>query len=384
MTPQYLTRFFGLALLFASPLTAEVRQSRTHGLLVIDLGQGKQAGEASEMNAMRLPENTMNGSDGFEIRYNQPVGDMMRSANREVAKFMMVRHGDELGTDNYIELSFADRHVPKDGPSAAVPVSLMVESLLTQTELAPDFASTGDMAATGEVRPVGGVIAKLIGAAQKDINVVAIPHANRSVARDLYVTYGVAAFLKLQIVSVESFEEAWSLAQAERPADVRKALDLYAEVQSSSPQNSKENMDKLKEVLEILPGHQSARSLALHLMGRGPRTLSVGGSLEAIDEAWAELSVVAGVDGFWTNRELKTRFGSRVNKVARLQQKVDPRVMDYLQSLLAIGKFVDRYHGRKRLPDSVIAEWDGGWEELETQAAALRSNPSVQADLNGD
>lgn len=355
----------------------------------MDLGKGKMIGEASEMNAMKLPKGSNVEAEGFHIGYNQAVGDMMNSANREVAKFMMVRHGDKLTADDYIELSFADRHVPKDGPSAAVPVSLMVESLLTQKAISPDFASTGDMSATGEVLPVGGVIAKLIGAAQKDMKIVAIPHSNRSVARDLYVAYGPSAFLKLQIISVGSFEEAWRLAQVERPEDLQKAIDLYAEVLTLAGEDpaslkSPATVEKLKTVLDILPGHQSARSLGLHLVNRGPTTLSVGGSLEAIDEAWEELYIVAALEGFWSDRDLKDRFGSRVNKLARLQRKVDPRVKDYLQSLLAIGNFVDRYHGRKRLPDSIVGEWDNGWAELDRQAAALRRDPAIQADLNGD
>ena len=72
-----------------------------------------------------------------------------------MAKFIRVRHGDQLPLGKRVELAFADKYSPKDGPSAAVVCALLTDSIVTGDEIDPEFAATGDMTATGEIRPIG-------------------------------------------------------------------------------------------------------------------------------------------------------------------------------------------------------------------------------------
>jgi len=107
------------------------------------------------MNATIVP------SQGpFEVIFNQETGDSMSSATKEVKKFISVRH-DENFSDYTVELAFANKYTPKDGPSAAVACALMVDSLITGKAIDSGFAVTGDMTAAGKINPVGGVEGKV-------------------------------------------------------------------------------------------------------------------------------------------------------------------------------------------------------------------------------
>ena len=68
------------------------------------------------------------------LTFNQDTGPMMEKALQEVREFHAIRHG--RWPENYkIEVSFADKYTPKDGPSAAVACALLVEGLYTGTPL---------------------------------------------------------------------------------------------------------------------------------------------------------------------------------------------------------------------------------------------------------
>ena len=54
------------------------------------------------------------------LRFNQPVGKLMKGATAEVEKFMKVRHAGKLPADYTVEFGFANKYSLKDGPSAAV------------------------------------------------------------------------------------------------------------------------------------------------------------------------------------------------------------------------------------------------------------------------
>jgi ATP-dependent Lon protease len=72
--------------------------------------------------------------------------------------------------------------LPKDGPSAGVPVFAAVASLLLDCPIKPDVAMTGEITLRGMVLPVGGIKEKVLAAHRAGLKRVLIPFRNE---RDL-------------------------------------------------------------------------------------------------------------------------------------------------------------------------------------------------------
>ena len=70
--------------------------------------------------------------------------------------------------------------VPKDGPSAGLPIVLALISLLTSRPLRKEVALTGELTLSGRLLPVGGIHDKLLAARRAGITTVVIPDANEA------------------------------------------------------------------------------------------------------------------------------------------------------------------------------------------------------------
>jgi len=69
--------------------------------------------------------------------------------------------------------------IPKDGPSAGVTMATVLVSLLTDTQLRPLTAMTGEITLSGNVLPVGGIKEKFLAARRAGIETVILPAENR-------------------------------------------------------------------------------------------------------------------------------------------------------------------------------------------------------------
>jgi len=330
----------------AEPKT--LTQTQIKGLLVIKLDNGKFAGTASQMNATAVKK-----GDKFEIGFNQQVGDMMKKATVEVDKFIRVRYADKLPSNMRVEFSFADKYSPKDGPSAAVVCALMVDSILSGNALDAGFAATGDMTATGAVQPVGGVPSKIKGAARKDCTHVGIPEKNKESITDAYLIGGIKPLYKIQIFTITNFDQAHALASAKKPADTQKALDEFAAVQQVLERDEKfiyngKVREKLRNIVKLTPNHLSARLLYLHSVKKGPKKLSLVGSIVGIDNAGSKLSAMVQDGSFESSSGLSDDvLSDLVFELSRLRPMLDKRTTKYADSYTDISLFIKRNRDRK-------------------------------------
>lgn len=357
-------------------------QSQVKGLLIVELGDGSHAGTASQMNATAIPAGT------FSLKFNQEVGKMMAGATKEVEKLMRVRHPDDLPEGYCIEFGFADKHSPKDGPSAAVACALMAESILSGEKLDQQFAVTGDLTATGEVRPIGGVEAKLRGASNKDCEVFAIPKSNRGSISDIYVMEGLMAVCEVQVISVDDFDTVLSLAKAEKTPEIAKALEDYKMVRKalkSNPANASHPkvVEKLKSILEAIPDHESARLIALHGRGRGPGKLSLVGSFNAISTGANQLAASLN-DGSFTDAGLDDPMWRSVSRLSQLRNDVDVRTKDYLDSFLATAQWIRNNRGKNQYTDQLRREFQTVLRKIDSERSKLDSNREIQEELMND
>ena len=284
--------FLCLSLLsLLSPCHAEgLQQSQIKGLLVFELKDGSLASKASQMNATVVPHNK------FAVSFNQTVGKQMKAATEEVEKFIRIRHPEKL-PEKKIELAFSNKYSLKDGPSAAVVCALLADSIITGQEIDPGFAATGDMTATGAVRPVGGVADKIRGAIEKDCTMVAIPESNQASISDAYILNGIKSLYQIQIFTLSTFEDASTLAMLDRDEKIQQGLDEFSQVQTVLKKNPKyvynnKVKEKLRAVYKLMPNHLSAKLLLLHGLKKGPSKLSLAGSLTGIDEAGSQLGIM--------------------------------------------------------------------------------------------
>ncbi len=361
-------------------------QSQVKGLLVITLPNGSHAGTATQMNATAVP---LNYPSGFTLRFNQNVGPLMKGASDEVSKFMQVRHAGSLPKGYAIEFGFADKHSLKDGPSAAVACSLMANAIISGKNLDQKFAVTGDMTATGEVRPVGGVGAKIKGALRKDCTVFAVPKANTKAISDLFITDGLEAISKIQIISVGTFDEALQIGAAKKSAEVEAALSEFAQVQKAISNNKKNAghpkvVAKLRAILKAIPGHESARIIALYGQNRAPSKLSLGGSLKAIESGAEEFAKLLSVGNIRSTQGFDDPLRDTISNLNRIEKNIDQRTKGLLRAYIKLAYFFKERRERKTLSNNEHQILKGFLGDLETQRDQLRNDKTIQEELLDD
>jgi hypothetical protein len=323
------------------------KQSQIKGLLVVQLGSGEVAGTASQMNATVVP-----GKKGvFDIKFNQAVGSMMEKATAEVKKFMTVRHGDKLPLGYRTELAFADNYSPKDGPSAAVVSALLTDSIITGEDIDPDFAATGDMTATGEVRPVGGISGKVRGAIKKDCKIIGIPAPNQSSIEDLYIITGIEQLYQIQIFTLKSFDEAHNLALAKRGADLQKAIEEFSTVQTALKKNPK--------------FISNSKVLA---------------KLKAIDTASNRFGRMLR-DGSFMDTGHDDVLRDFISEMKRLRSMLDKRTTPYADTYGELADYMKTIRGRKILNPQMRRELDAKVRRVDNERTKLLENKEIREEL---
>ncbi len=363
------------------------------GLLVVQLEGSKFAGTASDLSASAIP---IGPAAPATVSFNQDVGDSMKTALGEVIKFHQVRYqGWPKG--KRIEISFADKYSPKDGPSAAVACALLLESLITGKPLDGSFAVTGDMNADGSVQPIGGVSAKIRGATRRTCSIVAIPRENSRALHDLVLIAGVAPLLEIQVFSIGTFEEALALALAGRDPAVQAALDDFARVQElfSRPGADMRGLlahpqvqAKLQGIVKAAPNHLSALLMLAAARGTMPKSLSLVGSLDAIEDASAVLLRIAqsgALDGKKFDALGSDELADAISGLRRNRALLDRRTWPYSDSIVDLGNLLRTwkdsrpkdYTAQRRLVEQIKAAADN----VDRQFDALRTNEEIMEEL---
>ena len=94
--------------------------------------------------------------------------------------------------------------VPKDGPSAGLPLAVAMLSALAGVPVKPRVAMTGEITLGGRVLRVGGLKEKLLAAGRSGIRTVVLPSANRGTVEELPAELTA----RLHLAYVATFEEA--------------------------------------------------------------------------------------------------------------------------------------------------------------------------------
>ena len=320
-------------------------QSLVKGLLVQTLSGSQFAGSASQMNATVLGK----GSSGsMTVRFNQEVGEMMTDAVDHMMEYLKLRH-KTLPEGVEVELGFEEQYIPKDGPSAGVACTLMLEAILKDYEYSPSFAVTGALDGKGIVGGVGGVDGKIRGAIARKCDLVAIPSDNEKVISDLLILEGPETLAKIQVVEIETFDQALKIAKKHEHLDpeIKQAIESFREVQKVLNQRGGISylrnfklQQKLREVLKTMPNHLSAKYLLLKGMNREPGSLTLMGSVQAIDRNAAPL-INALREGVNVQDRLRNdSFADTMSALTRLRPLLDDRTRPCADAIVKFSGFI--------------------------------------------
>ncbi len=112
------------------------------------------------------------------------LGEVMQESATAALSYIRNRatqFGLDAGFFEKIELHIhiPEGAVPKDGPSAGVPLTVAILSALTGIPARVDLAMTGEITLSGDILPIGGLNEKLLAAKRHGINRVLLPTRNR-------------------------------------------------------------------------------------------------------------------------------------------------------------------------------------------------------------
>ena len=365
-------------------------QAEVHALLIMSMDRG-QAGSSSRLSAVATPSQATAPS---QVRFNQQVGSDMSKALAEVTRYIQFRHqGWPLGYN--IDITFDDKYSDKDGPSAAVACALILNSLVTGKALDPAFAVTGDMNADGSVQPIGGVAAKIRGATLGKSKVIAIPAKNEERLKDLLAMYGPGPFAGIQIHGVSQFAEAEALASVDKPPAVSSAVDEMQKVLDVLNRDGSRMLPmlrnqfvlaKLQEIQRAAPNNLSAKYLLMYASGKQPLTLGLAGSIEAVENAAAEMvaSIKATTSKSYSSLKGDT-VGSSLTRLQTLRSKCDARVRPYLDGIIDFGGLVKQALDRPPTSSARASEIDSAIQKTihtaRNEYRLLVENPAIREEL---
>lgn len=366
----------------AAAVPLKKTMSSLNGLMVVELGSSRYAGKASKLSISALK---LESDKPATISFNQEVGKMMNDALKEVTRFHSLRHSG-WPRGYRIELAYADKYSPKDGPSAAVACALAMESLLTGVELDPAFAVTGDLNADGTVQPIGGVTAKLRGATKSGMTVVAIPEKNRGSTMDLAITDGVAPFLGAQIFSIATFDQALALGRADKDPALKQSISQYTQLCTELSRNpaalrTPATVGTLTEIGARTPNHVAARLLLAMAQNSLPQRLSAAGSVDAVDQSVASVLEAAKSDINTSSSLDAGQIGAAKGRLQRLRTQVDLRVQPYVDAWLEWTQLADQYIGRRSAGGPIVAQLKQAGKKIDAELAKLQGNAEFAEEL---
>jgi hypothetical protein len=264
---------------------------------------------------------------------------------------------------------------------------------MTGRNLDPSFAVTGDMNADGSVQPIGGVRAKIRGATNGECKIVAIPAKNESALADVLLTEGPEPFAAVQIFSIDKLQDAQAIAYDPKSPSVQKAVTTMSQVvellQRDRPHIRNWLQDprvvtKLQQALADAPNCLSAKYLLMHAQGRTPVTLTLAGSLEAVEGGGSDIVAAVKAGGGYTALQSQG-LGNSIGKLSLLRPKVDARVRPYLDGILNFASLVKEIRDRPPSSASRTQEMSSkimaAAESADEALSRLLGDPAVVEEL---
>jgi ATP-dependent Lon protease len=130
----------------------------------------------------------MKGKDKLTVTGH--LGEVM-SESAQIAYSLARSLSKELGMDaelftaSEVHIHVPAGAVPKDGPSAGLPMAVALVSLFSGRVVRSDVGMTGEITLRGRILPVGGIKAKMLAAHRAGLKMVVFPLRNEPGLKEL-------------------------------------------------------------------------------------------------------------------------------------------------------------------------------------------------------
>jgi len=208
----------------------EIAARTKHPGVVVGLAWTPTGGDILFIEAMK-----MKGKGEFRI--TGQIQDVMRESMQ--AAFSWVRaHAEQLNINDDV-FTKCDLHIhvpagaiPKDGPSAGVTIVTALVSLLTDKQVRPKMAMTGEITLSGNVLPIGGVKEKFLAAKRAGVTDIIFPAENQQNVEEDILPEQMEG---VTVHYVASIEEVLEIALPHSPAEIREDAETREQVLSEAP-----------------------------------------------------------------------------------------------------------------------------------------------------
>ena len=129
------------------------------------------------------------------------LGEIAKEAVQNVSALIKKMTGEDISNHD-VHVQFVESRSGTEGDSASISVATAVFSALEGVEVDQSVGMTGSLSVRGKVLPVGGVTAKIEGAAEMGLKKVLIPKANM---RDVLLDDKYAD--KIEVIPVETLSD---------------------------------------------------------------------------------------------------------------------------------------------------------------------------------
>ncbi|MBW1696621.1 MAG: endopeptidase La [Deltaproteobacteria bacterium] len=136
------------------------------------------------------------------------LGDVMKESAQAALSYIrsntaMFKISEDFFDKHDIHIHVPAGAIPKDGPSAGLPIAVALISLLTNRACRKDIALTGELTLSGRILPVGGVKEKILAAHRAGVTSVVFPARNKPDLREIPSEIQKA----LEIITVNELEQ---------------------------------------------------------------------------------------------------------------------------------------------------------------------------------
>ncbi|MGA2582491.1 MAG: S16 family serine protease [Tepidisphaeraceae bacterium] len=254
-------------------------QSEIKALEILEQDDGTELGEATEFILTAEPGST---KGDIPVSFGSEIGPQTKLVLAELMRWVHVTYPRITGT-NKLEYSFEDKYIKHDGGSIGAACGTLLLSVVQGFDVDPNLAMTGDVTADGKVRAIGGVAAKLRGAAAAGCTLVALPDENYEQLVDAEIYDGLSAVTNTQVLGISTLDSAAAVARVDRDAKLAQAITLFSEIQEAIKQSpdylkTTKAQSDLQQVLDLDPDHLSAKVLLSIAQGTARTRLTAGAS----------------------------------------------------------------------------------------------------------
>jgi ATP-dependent Lon protease len=206
----------------------EIAARTKHPGVVVGLAWTPVGGEILFIEAIK-----MKGKGEFRI--TGQIQEVMRESMQAAYSWVRAHAGqlkidDKIFTKYDLHIHVPEGAIPKDGPSAGVTIVTALVSLLTDRQVRPKMAMTGEITLSGNVLPIGGVKEKFLAAKRAGVTEIIFPAENRQNVEEDVLPEQMEG---VHVNYVDSIEEVLEIALPHSPAEARADAEIREHVLAS-------------------------------------------------------------------------------------------------------------------------------------------------------